>query len=86
MYLDNLNIKWRRPTEKFKYIFEEKSSYYTPDFYLEDEKVYIEIKGYKTPRDEAKWSQFPDELKVLEGKDLVQLGILDVYSVRNIKN
>ena len=85
MYLDEHHIKWRRPNEKFKYRFEEKDSYYTPDFFLEDEGVYVEIKGYKTPKDEAKWSQFPLKLKILEGKDLIQLGILEVDSVRETK-
>jgi len=86
MYLDQLGIKWRRPTEKFKYRFNEKDSYYTPDFFLEEEGVYVEVKGYRTPKDEAKWSQFPLKLKILEGKDLVQLGILNVESVRELKH
>jgi len=85
MYLDDHHIKWRRPNEKFKYRFNEKDSYYTPDFFLEDEGVYVEIKGYKTPKDEAKWSQFPLKLRILEGKDLIQLGILEVDSVRETK-
>ena len=46
--------------------------YYTPDFYLPDEDIYIEIKGYKTIKDEAKWSQFPIDkrLKVLFDKGI----------------
>jgi len=50
-----------------------------------DLTAYMEIKGYKTPKDEAKWAQFPLKLKILEGKDLIQLGILDVDSVRETK-
>lgn len=84
-FLDEQGIKWRRPDEKFRYRFNEKDSFYTPDFFLEDEAIYVEIKGYKTPKDEAKWSQFPLKLRVLEGKDLIQLGILDIESVREIK-
>jgi hypothetical protein len=76
MFLDEMNIKWRRPTEKFKYSFQGKERYYTPDFHLPEENLYIEIKGYKVERDEAKWSQFPLKLKVVTGEDLVKLGIL----------
>lgn len=81
-YLDQNNIKWRRPTEKFKYTFEGKDSYYTPDFYLPEQNLYIEIKGYKVSKDEAKWSQFPLKLQVLMGKDLVELGLLDEKEVK----
>lgn len=82
MYLDKLGIKWRRPTEKFPYTFDEKLRYYTPDFYLIDENTYVEIKGYKTPKDEAKWKCFPANLRILRGEDLIQLGILDIECVK----
>ena len=74
-YLDSKNIKWKRPSETFSYIFNNKEKYYTPDFYIPSEDLYIEIKGYKTEKDEAKWKQFPKNLKVLMKKDLKDLGI-----------
>ena len=73
-YLDENNVKWRRPTEKFEYLFEGKKRKYTPDFYLINENIYIEIKGYKTSKDIAKWEQFPLKLKILRGKDLFKIG------------
>lgn len=69
-YLDNNKIEWRRPSESFEYIYEGKKRKYTPDFYLINEDLYIEIKGYKTSKDEAKWSQFPKKLKIIFGKEL----------------
>lgn len=69
-YLDSNNIKWRRPNERFKYFYDNKYRYYTPDFYLIDSDTFIEIKGFKTEKDEAKWSQFPLKLKVLFESDL----------------
>ena len=83
-FLDEQGIKWRRPAEKFKYSFEGKDSYYTPDFFLIEQNLYIEIKGYKVSRDEAKWSQFPLNLKVITGKDLVELGLLKKEEVKDI--
>jgi len=83
-FLDEQEIKWRRPTEKFKYSFESKDSYYTPDFFLIEQNLYIEIKGYKVLRDEAKWSQFPLNLKVITGKDLIELGLLENKEVKDI--
>jgi hypothetical protein len=83
--LDANNIKWRRPGEKFPYIFNGKKSFYTPDFYLEGEKTYIEIKGYPTLKDFAKWDSFPLSLKIVSGKDLKEMGILETYRSKNIK-
>lgn len=78
-YLDENSINWRRPTESFLYIFEGKSRRYTPDFYLIDDDLYIEIKGYETPKDRAKWEQFPLKLEVLKGNELKKMGLIDSY-------
>ena len=39
--------------------------------------MFVEIKGFKTPKDEAKWKYFPktEQLKVLFYQDLKNLGI-----------
>jgi hypothetical protein len=52
---------------------EGKDSCYRPDFFLLEQNLYIEVKGYKVLRDEARWSQFPFKLKVLGGKDRMSL-------------
>lgn len=80
-YLTEQHINWIRPKNRFEYIFEDKIHYYTPDFYLVDSSTFIEIKGYKTFKDECKWEQFPrdKQLKVLRYKDLVELG-LDIHN------
>lgn len=77
-YLDSNNIEWKRPKERFEYIFENKIRHYTPDFYIVQEDTYIEIKGYKTKKDDAKWKQFPKDkrLKVLFKEDLIKIGII----------
>ena len=77
IWLDKNNIRWERPKERFKYIYAEKLHYYTPDFYLVETKEYIEIKGYATGKDYAKWKQFPENLKlvVLKRKQLTELGV-----------
>lgn len=75
-YLDAQGLSWRRPNEKFEYMFEGKVRHYTPDFYVDELQSYVEIKGYATAKDEAKWSQFTEKLLVLRGENLVELGIL----------
>ncbi len=77
-YLDANGIQWIRNKDSFSYVYNEKERRYTPDFYLLESDVYVEIKGYKTEKDEAKWSQFPKHRKliVLMAKELKQLGIL----------
>jgi hypothetical protein len=72
-YLDENNINWIQNKNKFYYEFDglmNKCGYYVPDFYLIDEEVYIEIKGYETDKDRAKWKWFPHKLKVLKRKEL----------------
>jgi hypothetical protein len=75
-YLDSNNIPWIRNTKRFPYVFENKSHYYVPDFYLVQTDEYIEIKGYRIEADEAKWKNFPKKLTVLYHKELRELGIL----------
>ena len=80
MYLDMLNISWKRNTERFPYIYNGKFHYYTPDFYLVDTNEYVEIKGLIRDVDYEKWRQFPTNktLVVLTQKELSELGIFDI--------
>ena len=74
-WLDNREIKWIRCKQTFEYIIENKAHRYMPDFYLPETDEYIEIKGYKTNKDIAKWSQFPHKLTVLMRSELRKIGI-----------
>lgn len=77
-FLDANNIKWQRCNESFAYEFDGKIRKYTPDFYLIDSDEYVEIKGYKTKKDYAKWDQFPKHRKliVLMSKELKEMKII----------
>lgn len=77
-YLDSKNIKWERPKKSFNYIFESSNHSYLPDFYLPDYDLYIEIKGYPTKKDFAKWELFPEKLDIYFGDDLVNLLGIDI--------
>lgn len=80
-YLDNNNIPWRRPKEKFYYEYlslRKGFGYYIPDFYLIEENRYIEIKGYETDKDRAKWKWFPHPLEIIKGKDLKERFKIDI--------
>ena len=74
-FLDKEGVSWIRCRESFPYFFEGVQKRYTPDFYLPETDEYIEIKGFKTAKDEAKWSQFPIDkiLVVYYGKHLKEL-------------
>lgn len=75
-HLDSVGIRWRRPDETFDYEFEGRARKYTPNFYLIDENVFVEIKGYPTPKDFAKWKHFPQTLRILFGRDLFRMGLI----------
>ena len=75
-YADAMKLKWRRNTKRFPYTKPDgKLSTYLPDFFVEDWDSYIEVKGYETDLDNAKWEQFPKELslKVLRRKEIGEL-------------
>jgi len=76
-YLDRNGIKWARNKDSFAYTYDGKERRYTPDFYLPETDEYVEIKGYKTDKDETKWEQFPKHRKllVLMKQELGSLGI-----------
>ena len=73
-FLDNHNIVWGRPNNRFEYKFKEKVHYYTPDFYLPEYDHYIEIKGCPTEKDFSKWKNFPEKLDIYFGDDLLKMG------------
>lgn len=78
IFLETHNIRWIRCKERFAYQIDEIQRMYTPDFFLPDSNQYIEIKGYETEKDRAKWEQFPKDknLLVLKKPDLQQLDII----------
>ena len=68
-YLDSNVYNWKRNVSRFEYIFDGRQRFYTPDFYLIDFDYYIEVKGYETEKDKAKWTQFPYKLFVIKKKE-----------------
>lgn len=70
-YSKEHNLGWVRNKDRFPYEFEGKVRSYTPDFKRGNE--YLEIKGYQTEKDEAKWSQFPGKLTVYRFEDLKEI-------------
>lgn len=77
-YCDENSILWERNKQSFPYSHEDKNRRYTPDFYLPEKDEYIEIKGFATLKDEAKWQQFPKDkkLRILMKKELQELKII----------
>lgn len=78
--LDKKNIKWVYTKDKFDYLYNKEIHKYNPDFYLSEFDTYVEIKGYPTKRDYAKWSTSNiNNLNVFFGDDLLKLGLkLDI--------
>lgn len=70
LYCKKNNIPVERPSNGFPYIWEGKIRTYYPDFYHSDYDVYVEIKGYETDRDRAKWSCFPNRLLIFKKQEM----------------
>ena len=75
-FFDKNNINWNRNKKRFKYIFNNKERFYTPDFYLVDTNEYLEVKGYETELDHAKWNQFTEKIIIWKKKELKNLNII----------
>lgn len=74
-YLDSLGVSWVRNKTRFQYVRPDgRTATYQPDFYVETWKSYLEIKGYETELDRAKWSQFNEPLLVWKKKEIQNLG------------
>ena len=62
----------KRPNKAFKYVWNGER-WYHPDFYIDSIDTYIEVKGYETERDRAKWSQFPEKLCIIREQQIKQI-------------
>jgi hypothetical protein len=65
-------IEVLRNFDGFPYIWNGERTYF-PDFYLPELNAYVEIKGYKTERDVAKWAYFPHHLIVIQAYEIKQI-------------
>lgn len=70
MWCETNDISITRPTKWFDYEWDGNRKY-NPDFYLLDLDLYVEVKGYETDRDRAKWNQFPDALCIVKNKEIM---------------
>lgn len=68
-YCKKNNIAIERSNEWFEYTWNGTRKYF-PDFYLPTFDLYIEIKGYETERDRAKWSAFPKKLRIIKKEQI----------------
>lgn len=62
----------KRPSKSFKYNWNGER-WYHPDFYIECRDLYVEVKGYETERDKAKWLQFPEKLCIIKAAEIKQI-------------
>ena len=85
-WLNNNGIKWTNKIEPYKYYWNESWHLYFPDFLLTESGVLIEVKGYETERDHAKWSSVDKKLIVLKRHDMkdfssiISQGVAEVAS------
>lgn len=75
-WLDSQSIKWESEVNPQPYFWNGDWHLYFPDFYLEDFDTYIEVKGYKTERDHAKWDHFKGKLLIVDKNTIHNLNNL----------
>ena len=62
-----------RVEQGFPYIWNGREHTYFPDFYIETLNVYVEVKGYETERDRAKWLHFPHKLCIIKAREIKEI-------------
>ena len=76
-WLDEKEYNWKRNTTRFRYTnLKETISFYVPDFWVEELKSYVEVKGYETELDRCKWAQFKGPLVVWKRKELTEMKLI----------
>lgn len=75
MWCETNSIEVVRPSEWFDYVWDGNRKY-NPDFFIPNLDLYVEIKGYETDRDRAKWNQFTKNLCIVKSAeiDLIRKG------------
>lgn len=74
-WLDKNEIQWKQNHVGFPYVWRKRKRLYYPDFMLVDDNCFVEIKGFETKQDKAKWKSFPHPLRIIKRKDLKALGL-----------
>lgn len=70
-FLDVHKIKWKRGNIKpISYWWKEKWHLYFPDFLLTEYDIYVEVKGYETERDQAKWKHVDKPILIIKQKEI----------------
>lgn len=72
-WLNDNSLKWTNSIKPYNYYWNNSWHLYFPDFYLIDLDILIEVKGYKTARDDAKWQAVTKPFFVLVKSDLDNL-------------
>lgn len=72
LWAKNANLSPIRPMNGFRYEWNG-SRLYFPDFYISSLDLYVEVKGYETDRDRAKWRDFPYALRIIKEHDIKQI-------------
>ena len=62
----------KRSEEYFEYEWNGTRRYF-PDFYIKSLDLYVEVKGYETDRDRAKWLQFPKKLCIIKEQQIKEI-------------
>lgn len=71
-WCEDNGVKCVRNTTGFPYTWHGERTYF-PDFYLPEFNTYVEVKGFKTERDEAKWKYFPNNLLKVFKEDIIKI-------------
>lgn len=75
-----------RPPQGFEYVWNGNRTYF-PDFFIKKLNLYVEVKGYETDRDRAKWSQFPEALSIIKAKEInrIRSNTFDIHRLLDVQ-
>lgn len=83
-YLERNGIEWIKNKKWFEYEWNDSIHKYFPDFYLPKYDRYVEVKGYETDRDRAKYVCVSDLILVKEKEiKMIQDGSYNIFEILN---
>lgn len=72
LWAKSAELNPHRPSAGFPYAWQGTRTYF-PDFYMPTLDCYVEVKGYETERDRAKWDQFPTNLCIVKANAIKEI-------------
>jgi len=72
-WMNKNKLNWKKNNKRFEYFHLKGVSHYLPDFWIDDFKCYVEVKGWWDKISILKKQQFKEKIAYIEGKQIKKI-------------